>query len=54
MEVVEIKENSFELDRSYWFWLTWVQKCEKPLRGLPVTIVTRAIRTEGTGDFPVF
>ena len=54
VEVVDIKKSCFELDWSYWFWLTWVQRCEKTLRGLVVTITTRAIRTEGTGDFPVF
>ena len=54
VEVVEIKKSGFELDWSYWLWLTWVQRCEKTLRGLVVTITTRAIRTEGTGDFPVF
>ena len=52
VEVVEIKKSCFELDWSYRCWLTWVQRCEKTLRGLVVT--TRAIRTEGTGDFPVF
>ena len=54
VEVVEIKKSCFELDWSCWVWLTWVQRCEKPLRGLVVTITTRAIRTEGSGDFPVF
>ena len=54
LEVVEMKESCFDLDWSSWFWLTWVQRCEKPLRGLVVTITTRAIRTEGSGDFPVF
>ena len=54
LEVVEIKESCFELDWSNWYWLTCVQRCEKPLRGLVVTITTRAIRAEGSGHFPVF
>ena len=58
VEVEEIEKNDLELAWSYWeedwFWLTWVQRCEKPLRGLVVTITTTATRTVGSGGFPVF
>ena len=56
-EVEEVNEDDLELEWSYWeedwFWLTWVQRCEKPLRGLVITITTRATRAKGRSTTPV-
>ena len=56
-EVEEVNEDDLELEWSYWeedwFWLTWVQRCEKPLRGLVVTNTTRATRAKGISTIPV-
>ena len=55
--LVEVEELNEELEWSHWkqdwSWLTRVQRCEKPLKGLVVTLTTKATRAKGDGAFPV-